>query len=150
MAVCIRIAQVDEIGELEDRGLRLFPHASAVANGEQDDRHRYSEQNEGPRLGLCRDRGERAENEKGRFVWQEASVQAPPSAEGISPDLKRDDDIDERAVHEVLRDRRQPDRPRLTHHLAARMRANPVIGRVLEKIAGVFLLGFGIKLAVSR
>jgi leucine efflux protein len=38
----------------------------------------------------------------------------------------------------------------LTHHLAERMRANPLIGRVLEKIAGVFLLGFGIKLAVSR
>jgi leucine efflux protein len=38
----------------------------------------------------------------------------------------------------------------LTHHLAERMRANPVIGRVLEKIAGIFLLGFGIKLAVSR
>jgi leucine efflux protein len=38
----------------------------------------------------------------------------------------------------------------LTHHLAERMRANPVIGRVLEKVAGVFLLGFGIKLAVSR
>jgi leucine efflux protein len=38
----------------------------------------------------------------------------------------------------------------LTHHLAERMRANPLIGRVLEKIAGVFLLGFGVKLAVSR
>jgi len=38
----------------------------------------------------------------------------------------------------------------LTHHLAERMRANPVIGRVLEKVAGIFLLGFGIKLAVSR
>jgi leucine efflux protein len=38
----------------------------------------------------------------------------------------------------------------LTHHLAERMRANPVVGRVLEKVAGVFLLGFGIKLAVSR
>jgi leucine efflux protein len=38
----------------------------------------------------------------------------------------------------------------LTHHLAERMRANPVIGRVLEKMAGIFLLGFGIKLAVSR
>jgi leucine efflux protein len=38
----------------------------------------------------------------------------------------------------------------LTHHLAERMRANPLIGRVMEKIAGVFLLGFGIKLAVSR
>jgi len=38
----------------------------------------------------------------------------------------------------------------LTHHLAERMRANPLIGRVLEKVAGIFLLGFGIKLAVSR
>jgi threonine/homoserine/homoserine lactone efflux protein len=38
----------------------------------------------------------------------------------------------------------------LTHHLAERLRANPVIGRVMEKIAGVFLLGFGIKLAVAR
>jgi leucine efflux protein len=38
----------------------------------------------------------------------------------------------------------------LTHHLAERMRANPVIGRVLEKVAGLFLLGFGIKLAVSK
>lgn len=38
----------------------------------------------------------------------------------------------------------------LTHHLAARMRANPVIARVLEKAAGVFLIGFGIKLAISK
>jgi len=38
----------------------------------------------------------------------------------------------------------------LTHHLAERMRANPLIGRVLEKVAGIFLLGFGIKLAVSK
>jgi leucine efflux protein len=38
----------------------------------------------------------------------------------------------------------------LTHHLAERMRANPAISRVLEKLAGVFLLGFGIKLAVSK
>ena len=38
----------------------------------------------------------------------------------------------------------------LTHHLAERMRANPVIGRVLEKLAGVFLIGFGIKLAISK
>jgi leucine efflux protein len=38
----------------------------------------------------------------------------------------------------------------LTHYLAERMRENPVIGRVLEKLAGVFLLGFGIKLAVSK
>ena len=38
----------------------------------------------------------------------------------------------------------------LTHFLAERMRANPLIGRVLEKIAGTFLIGFGIKLAVSK
>ena len=38
----------------------------------------------------------------------------------------------------------------LTHHLAERMRANPAIARVLEKLAGVFLLGFGIKLAISK
>jgi leucine efflux protein len=38
----------------------------------------------------------------------------------------------------------------LTHHLAERMRANPVIGRALEKLAGLFLLGFGIKLAMSK
>lgn len=38
----------------------------------------------------------------------------------------------------------------LTHRLAERMRANPVIGRILEKVAGVFLLGFGIKLAISK
>lgn len=38
----------------------------------------------------------------------------------------------------------------LTYFLANRMRANPKIGRVLEKLAGVALLGFGIKLAVSR
>jgi leucine efflux protein len=38
----------------------------------------------------------------------------------------------------------------LTHFLAERMRANPRIGRALEKIAGVFLIGFGVKLAVSK
>ncbi len=38
----------------------------------------------------------------------------------------------------------------LTHHLAERMRANPGIGRVLEKLAGVFLIGFGLKLALSK
>jgi leucine efflux protein len=38
----------------------------------------------------------------------------------------------------------------LTHHLAERMRGNPLIGRILEKIAGLVLLGFGIKLAISR
>jgi threonine/homoserine/homoserine lactone efflux protein len=38
----------------------------------------------------------------------------------------------------------------LTHFLAERMRSNPVIGRVLEKVAGLFLVGFGIKLALSK
>jgi leucine efflux protein len=38
----------------------------------------------------------------------------------------------------------------LTHHLAERMRANPLIGRTLQRLAGFCLLGFGIKLAVSR
>jgi leucine efflux protein len=38
----------------------------------------------------------------------------------------------------------------LTHHLAARLRANPLVGRVLQKLAGVFLLAFGIKLAMSK
>ena len=31
--------------------------------------------------------------------------------------------------------------------IRARLRANPLIGRVLEKIAGVFIVGFGVKLA---
>ena len=38
----------------------------------------------------------------------------------------------------------------LTHHLAERMRANPLVGRVLQKLAGLCLVGFGIKLAVFR
>lgn len=38
----------------------------------------------------------------------------------------------------------------LTHFLAERMRANPLIARVLEKIAGVFLIGFGVKLAFTK
>jgi threonine/homoserine/homoserine lactone efflux protein len=38
----------------------------------------------------------------------------------------------------------------LTHFLAERVRASPAISRVLEKVAGLFLIGFGIKLAVSR
>ena len=36
----------------------------------------------------------------------------------------------------------------LTHFLAERMRSNPTISRVLVKLAGVFLIAFGIKLAV--
>jgi threonine/homoserine/homoserine lactone efflux protein len=37
----------------------------------------------------------------------------------------------------------------LTHFLAERMRANPVIAGTLEKLAGVFLIGFGIKLVMK-
>ncbi len=38
----------------------------------------------------------------------------------------------------------------IVHFLAERLRANPLVGRVLEKLAGVFLIGFGVKLALSR
>jgi leucine efflux protein len=38
----------------------------------------------------------------------------------------------------------------LTHTLAERLRANPVITAGLEKLAGLCLIGFGIKLAISR
>jgi leucine efflux protein len=38
----------------------------------------------------------------------------------------------------------------LTHFLAERLRTNPIIGRILQKVAGACLLGFGIKLAISR
>jgi threonine/homoserine/homoserine lactone efflux protein len=38
----------------------------------------------------------------------------------------------------------------LTHFLAERLRARPWISRTLEKLAGLFLIGFGVKLALSR
>ncbi|MES2974751.1 MAG: LysE family transporter [Pseudomonadota bacterium] len=38
----------------------------------------------------------------------------------------------------------------LTYYLAERLRANPVISRGLEKLAGVFLIGFGVKLALTK
>ena len=38
----------------------------------------------------------------------------------------------------------------LTHFLAERVRANPRIGQVLEKVAGVFLIGFGLKLVAAQ
>ncbi len=38
----------------------------------------------------------------------------------------------------------------LTHFLAERLRASPMVSRGLEKLAGLFLIGFGIKLALSK
>ncbi|RYG13156.1 MAG: lysine transporter LysE [Burkholderiales bacterium] len=38
----------------------------------------------------------------------------------------------------------------LTYFLAEKLRANPIVSRVLEKLAGVFLIGFGVKLAISK
>ncbi|APW35881.1 lysine transporter LysE [Rhodoferax koreense] len=38
----------------------------------------------------------------------------------------------------------------LTHFLAARMRANPSVANALNKLAGVMLIGFGVKLALSK
>ena len=38
----------------------------------------------------------------------------------------------------------------LTHHLAERMKANPRISAGLQKLAGMFLIGFGVKLALSK
>jgi leucine efflux protein len=38
----------------------------------------------------------------------------------------------------------------ITHHLATRLRANRRVSRLLERLAGVCLLGFGVKLALTR
>ena len=38
----------------------------------------------------------------------------------------------------------------LTHFLAERLRATPAVASGLQKLAGLFLVGFGIKLALSR
>jgi threonine/homoserine/homoserine lactone efflux protein len=38
----------------------------------------------------------------------------------------------------------------ITHFFAERVRANPKISQVLEKTAGVFLIGFGVKLLASQ
>ena len=38
----------------------------------------------------------------------------------------------------------------LTHHFAERIRASPRVSGALQKLAGVFLIGFGVKLALSR
>jgi len=38
----------------------------------------------------------------------------------------------------------------LTYHLAERIRASPKMTAALNKVAGMFLIGFGIKLAISK
>ena len=38
----------------------------------------------------------------------------------------------------------------LTHFLAERLRANPKVAQGLEKVGGLFLIGFGVKLALSK
>ena len=38
----------------------------------------------------------------------------------------------------------------LTHFMAERLRASPRVGRTLNRLAGVSLIGFGVKLALSR
>ena len=38
----------------------------------------------------------------------------------------------------------------LTHRLAERLRASPKMSSRLQKVAGLFLIGFGVKLALSR
>jgi threonine/homoserine/homoserine lactone efflux protein len=38
----------------------------------------------------------------------------------------------------------------IAHYAATRLRANPVISQALQKLAGLFLLGFGVKLALSK
>lgn len=38
----------------------------------------------------------------------------------------------------------------LTHYLAERIRANPRVTDILQKVAGVFLIGFGVKLALGK
>jgi threonine/homoserine/homoserine lactone efflux protein len=38
----------------------------------------------------------------------------------------------------------------ITHHMAERFRANPKFSGFLQKVAGLFLIGFGIKLALGK
>jgi leucine efflux protein len=38
----------------------------------------------------------------------------------------------------------------LTHLLAERLRASPKVGRLFSRAAGLFMIGFGVKLALSR
>jgi len=38
----------------------------------------------------------------------------------------------------------------LTHHLAERLRASPKVASALQRLAGLFLIGFGVKLALTK
>ena len=38
----------------------------------------------------------------------------------------------------------------LAHHLADRVRGNPIVGTLLNKVAGALLIGFGLKLALFK
>jgi threonine/homoserine/homoserine lactone efflux protein len=38
----------------------------------------------------------------------------------------------------------------ITHRMATRLRANPKVSGLLQKIAGLFLIGFGLKLALGK
>jgi threonine/homoserine/homoserine lactone efflux protein len=38
----------------------------------------------------------------------------------------------------------------ITHNMAERIRANPKVSGLLQKVAGLFLIGFGIKLALGK
>ena len=38
----------------------------------------------------------------------------------------------------------------ITHYMASQIRANPKVAQGLQKLAGVFLIGFGVKLAISK
>jgi threonine/homoserine/homoserine lactone efflux protein len=38
----------------------------------------------------------------------------------------------------------------ITHTMAERIRANPKVSGLLQKVAGMFLIGFGLKLALGK
>jgi threonine/homoserine/homoserine lactone efflux protein len=38
----------------------------------------------------------------------------------------------------------------ITHTMAERIRANPKVSGLLQKVAGLFLIGFGLKLALGK
>jgi hypothetical protein len=46
VAVRVRVAQVDEVGELEDRGARLLPDARGLAQRQEHRAHRHGEEDE--------------------------------------------------------------------------------------------------------